>query len=125
MAEDGDVEIPLITDDALAARLAGLVPAEETQPEAGVEVHETRVVVVGLISVAAIAGFKRHLTRLPGVTAVGVTSGPNGEFIFAISHAATANLRDTIPNLPGFAARVTGGDESTIDVSAHDPESDA
>jgi hypothetical protein len=44
-------EIPVIGDDALAARLAGLVPDADT---AATEAHTTRVVVTGLVSVASI-----------------------------------------------------------------------
>ena len=66
------------------------------------------VVVTGLVSVASIAGFKRHLGRVPGVQSVGVSSGPDGEFVFAVTHGADVVLRDAIPTLPGFGARVTG-----------------
>jgi hypothetical protein len=120
-------EIPTIADDALAARLAGLVPgtADESAPSASGEAATTQVVVTGLVSVASIASFKRHLGRVPGVQSVGVSSGPEGEFIFAVHHGSDINLRDAIPGLPGFRARVVGGKDSTVEVAAHDPESGA
>ena len=52
------------------------------------EPHTTRVVVTGLVSVASIAGFKRNLSRVAGVQSVGVSSGPDGEFVFAVNHDA-------------------------------------
>jgi hypothetical protein len=119
-------EIPTIGDDALAARLAGLVPAgAEGSAAAPAQPHATQVVVVGLVSVASIASFKRHLGRLAGVQSVGVSSGPDGEFVFAVHHAPDVVLRELIPSLPGFQARVTGGAEGTIQVTARDPESEA
>ena len=116
-------EIPAIGEEALAARLAGFMPA--TEVEASSESQVTRVVVVGLVSVASIASFKRHLGRLPGVQAVGVSSGPDGEFVFAVTHEPGLALTDTVPTLPGFQARVTGSEDGAISVTAHDPESDS
>jgi hypothetical protein len=117
-------EIPEIGDDALAARLAGLVPGKGSDKGRSSESTSTQVVVVGLVSVASIASFKRHLGRLPGVQSVGVSSGPDGEFLFAVHHSADVVLRDAIPSMPSFQARVTGHGEGTLNVSAHDPESD-
>jgi hypothetical protein len=76
------------------------------------------------VSVASIASFKRHLGRMAGVASVGVTSGPEGEFIFAVTHGPDLVLRDAVPAMPGFQARVTGGDDSTVQVTARDPESE-
>jgi hypothetical protein len=120
-ADGSDEPMPDLGDDIIAARLAGIVSKQEaTAPETA----DTRVVVVGLVSVASIAGFKRHLSRVQGVSHVGVTSGPEGEFIFAVTHDASISLRDAIPGLPGFAARVTGDVEGGLAVTAHDPETD-
>jgi hypothetical protein len=119
-------EIPTIADDALAARLAGLVGAQADEPAPrSAEPTSTQVVVTGLVSVASIASFKRHLGRLPGVQGVGVSSGPDGEFVFAVRHTADVILRDAIPSLPAFQARVTAADPGTIQVTARDPESEA
>jgi hypothetical protein len=133
-----DDEIEEIADDALAARLAGLVPAASADGEHdGFASHSddhaaaepptahTSVVVTGLISVASIASFKRHLARVPSVRTVGVTSGPDGEFVFAVSHDPGLDLRDVVPGLPGFGARVTESGDGVIKATAHDVESGA
>jgi hypothetical protein len=109
--------IPAIDEDALAARLAGLTSAPEAAPEA-----TTQLVVTGLVSVASIAGFKRHLGRVSGVRSVGVASGPDGEFLFNVAHEPTIDLRDAVPTLPGFAARVTGSGDGILNVTAQDTE---
>ena len=114
-------EITVIADDALAARLAGLVPDAEI---AGADSLTTRVVVTGLVSVASIAGFKRQLSRVAGVRSVGVSSGPDGEFLFAVAHDSSIVLRDAITTLPGFGARVTAESDGELTVSARDPESE-
>jgi hypothetical protein len=54
-----------------------------------------------------------------------VSSGPDGEFVFAVNHGSDVALRDAIPSLPSFQARVTGSADGVIHVTAHDPESDA
>jgi hypothetical protein len=117
---DAGEEIPVIADDALAARLAGLVP--ETT-ESG-ETSTTRVVVTGLVSVASIAGFKRNLARLSGVHSVGVTSGPDGEFVFSVNHDPSMGLGEQITTLPGFGARVTNEGPGELTVAARDPEAE-
>jgi hypothetical protein len=121
--EGGADEIATFSDDALAARLAGLVPAEGEAVHA--DLRATRVLVTGLVSVASIASFKRQLGRLEGVSSVGVSSGPDGEFIFAVNHAPDVSLRDAIPTLSGFAARVTDTTDDTVTVAARDPETEA
>jgi hypothetical protein len=128
-AAAADEEIPTIDDDALAARLAGLVPPSgSTQPTprpvAPKAAATSQVVVTGLVSVASIASFKRHLGRVAGVQSVGVSSGPDGEFVFKVAHGADVNLPDAIPTLPGFEARVTGTGDGVVNVSARDPESE-
>jgi len=115
-------EIPTIGDDALAARLAGLVGPESNSAAAPSEPNATQVIVTGLISVASIASFKRHLGRLPGVQSVGVSSGPDGEFVFAVRHSPDVILREAIPALPAFQARVTSSTGGNIEVTARDPE---
>jgi hypothetical protein len=127
-AGSADDEIATMSDDALAARLAGLVPDRATPEQrpaksAGASTT-TQVVVVGLVSVASIASFKRHLGRIPGVQSVGVSSGPDGEFVFAVNHAEDVSLRDVVPTVPGFQARVTNAGDGVVNVTAHDPESD-
>lgn len=133
-AETVGEPIEEVSEESIAARLAGLVPSSG-QPANGRSMrhgHEPpanavteQVVVLGLTSVASIASFKRYLGRLAGVAAVGVSSGPDGEFIFKVSHEPTVVLHDLVPTLPGFAARVTGSGEGILRVSARDPETDA
>ncbi|HEX5825086.1 MAG TPA: hypothetical protein VFY18_11565 [Candidatus Limnocylindrales bacterium] len=122
-ASDGE-EIPEINDDALAARLAGLVPNRGSKAASSGSAAATQVIVVGLVSVASIASFKRHLGRVAGVQSVGVSSGPDGEFVFAVNHSADVVLREAIPSLPSFQARVTSSADGVVHVTAHDPESD-
>jgi len=112
-----------LVDASLMQRLAGLAGSNDGEPAA--ETASTQVVVVGLVSVAAIASFKRHLTRVAGVESVGVTSGPDGEFVFAVDHRADLVLADLVPTLPGFGARVSDSADGVLHVTAHDPETDA
>jgi hypothetical protein len=118
--EASDEPIPVIADDALAARLAGLVHEEPSSSET----TTTRVIVTGLVSVASIAGFKRNLARVPGVQSVGVSSGPDGEFVFAVSHDAGLSLSEAIATLPGFGTRVTAESPGQLTVAARDPEAE-
>ncbi|HEX5824519.1 MAG TPA: hypothetical protein VFY18_08690 [Candidatus Limnocylindrales bacterium] len=122
-ADDTNQEIPTIAEEVVAARLAGLVPPSDAGDPS--ERLTTRVVVSGLVSVASIAAFKRGVARTHGVASVGVTSGPDGEFVFMVSHNPTVDLKEVIPELPGFGARVTGDSEDGFVVSARDPEAHA
>jgi len=109
-----------LADEAVDARLAGGRGAA-AKPAS---VESTQVVVVGLVSVASIATFKRQLGRLPGVKNVGVSSGPDGEFIFTVGHGSDTSLNQLIPTLPAFQARVVSEREGVLNVSAHDPEAE-
>jgi hypothetical protein len=109
--------------ETFSERLANLMPGHG-EGEAGDEPRTTQVVVSGLVSVASIASFKRHLGRLPGVQTVAVASGPEGEFVFNVTHRADLSFRDVIPTMPGFAARVTGSGDGTLQVAARDPEAE-
>ena len=62
----------------------------------------TRVVVTGLVSVASIAGFKRHLSRVSGVQSVGVSSGPEGEFVFEVTHDPPSSSATSITDPAGL-----------------------
>ncbi len=106
-------------------RLASLLPGHaEGMTGADGEPRTTQVVVTGLVSVASIASFKRHLGRLGGVTGVAVASGPDGEFIFNVGHRPDVSFRDAIPTMPGFAARVVATGDGVVSVTAHDPEAE-
>ncbi|MCU0482737.1 MAG: hypothetical protein MUC54_00430 [Chloroflexi bacterium] len=109
-------------EESVSARLAGLVAPAAGDVREPASTVTSQVVVVGLVSVASIASFKRHLGRLSGVTHVGVSSGPDGEFVYAVSHDPTVVLADLVPSIPGFGARVTGAGDGIINVSAGDPE---
>ena len=125
--------LPIINAAQAEAEAAAAAEAEEAEAQAAAEreaaarpatVESTQVVVVGLVSVASIATFKRQLGRLPGVKNVGVSSGPDGEFIFTVGHGSDISLGDLIPTLPAFQARVVSEREGVLNVSAHDPEAE-
>ncbi len=118
--------VAVLGDEALATRLASLVPSgpDPLRPAPGPSTMTTQVVVVGLVSVASIASFKRHLTRVPGVQSVGVSSGPDGEFVFTAVHHDDVAIHEVVPTLPGFQARVSSAGEGIVRVTARDPESE-
>ncbi len=109
--------------ETFADRLASLLP-NQGEGSADDEPRTTQVIVSGLVSVASIASFKRHLGRLAGVQNVAVASGPEGEFVFNVTHRADVSFRDAIPTMPGFAARVTSAGDGVVHVTARDPETD-
>lgn len=111
-------------EESYTGRLASLLPSHAEGLADG-EPRTTQVIVSGLVSVASIASFKRHLGRLAGVQAVAVASGPDGEFVFNVTHRPDVSFRDALPTMPGFAARVTSTDDSSVHVTARDPESEA
>ena len=104
-------------------RLASLLSSHADSSD-DAEPRTTQVVVTGLVSVASIASFKRHLGRLAGVLTVGVASGPSGEFVFNVTHRPDVSFKDVIPSMPGFAARVTGTGDGVVSVTARDPEAE-
>ncbi|MGZ6259066.1 MAG: hypothetical protein ACXWQ6_11410, partial [Candidatus Limnocylindrales bacterium] len=118
-------EIPESEADIVAARLNGLVPDHVGAIQRAAPAEDmvsTQVIVTGLVSVASIASFKRHLSRLAGVNSVGVSSGPDGEFIFKANHTPATNLKDLLPSISGYSVRVTSAGDGVINVSARDPE---
>jgi hypothetical protein len=127
---DGDLGSLDDVDDEASATEDGTNGAEEgpaepvaelgTAPEMSNEQATTRVVVVGLISVASIANFKRSLSRIGGVWSIGVSSGPNGEFVFSVSHNAGLLLASEIVAMPTFKSQLTAESEGEIQVSAQD-----
>jgi hypothetical protein len=110
--------------ESFTDRLASLLPGHGANGGDG-EPQMSQVVVAGLISVASIASFKRHLGRVPGVSNVAVASGPDGEFVFNVTHQPDVAFRDVIPTMPGFAARVTNVADNLVHVTARDPESES
>jgi hypothetical protein len=97
-------------------------PTEAMPPfDAGRDAQATaRVVVAGLVSVASIANFKRSLARIAGVRSIGVSSGPDGDFVFSVSHDAGVALSNEIVAMSAFESQVTGESDGEIQVSAHD-----
>jgi hypothetical protein len=128
-AEAAAMSNGLDADDGLsmlaAARLDALTETpgvEGADRSSGTDRLTTRVVVRGLVSVASIATFKRTLGRVQGVAAIGVASGPDGEFVFTVSHDNNLNLTEAITGLPGFDAKIASETPGNIEVSAHDPD---
>jgi hypothetical protein len=80
----------------------------------------TRVVVSGLISVASIANFKRSVARITGVSSIGVSSGPDGDFVFTVSHEVGLALARQIESMSAFDSHVDAESDGEIQVSAHD-----
>ncbi len=113
-------EQPTIAAVLEAPAKGGESVAAEGEPAE--QVRETTVVVDGLVSVASIATFKRNVGRLEGVSSVTVTSGPDGEFLFAVKHETYAAIEAGLPGMPGFGVRVLEAGNGTIRLSAHDPE---
>jgi hypothetical protein len=109
---------PAVDHEAAAAALAAT--ADDSPPQG--ERATTRVMVTGLVSVASIATFKRSLGRVPGVSTIGVASGPDGEFVFTVSHDAGIGLVEAIAGLPGFEAHITAETHGGLEVTAHDPD---
>lgn len=104
--------------EAMLDRLGAMATAPEAAPEA----VTTGLSVVGLASVASIAGFKRALARIHGVRSVSVASGPGGDFVFTVAHDPETDLRSAIPAIPGFAAVIGPDADGVVTVTATDPE---
>jgi hypothetical protein len=109
---------PESLDAHVVERLAAFASPVPGAEGGSVESTTSRVAVVGLISVASIAGFKRALGRSPGVTGVTVASGPNGDFIFTVHHGLTTDLVAVIGGLEGFATTVNQDEDGNLAVSA-------
>jgi len=84
--------------------------------------YPTEIVVVGLVSVASIATFKRLLGRTPGIRAVHVSSGPSGEFVFGINHDQGVDVQKALMDLPDFDAQVVDIVNNVISAVVTDPE---
>lgn len=82
----------------------------------------TRLSVVGLISVASIAGFKRAVAKAAGIEKISVASGPGGEFIFTVLHAPTVDLSEVVGRLDGFSTAITSDEAGVLSVTASLPD---
>jgi hypothetical protein len=119
MVSSTDDEVAELADDDVARRLDAFTI--HTAPST--DTVTSQLAVVGLVSVASIAGFKRALAKTHGVRSVTVASGPSGDFLFSVSHDPETDLRSTVPTLDGFAAAITGDADGVLTVTATDPES--
>jgi hypothetical protein len=106
-------------------------PAAEAPTEApatrapGAAVTSTTVIVVGLVNIASIASFKRHVSGLHGVRSVAVSSSPGGEFVFKVTHDPDLALGDEVTLLPDFGARIVESEPGMLKVAARDPGASA
>ena len=92
---------------------------DDTGPFSGVPVEsQTRVLVSGLASIAAISAFKVALGRLTGITSVNVTAAVDGEFVFSVTHAEYTDLRPLLPHLPGFTVTIRSDEGGILRVDA-------
>ncbi|HEX5590577.1 MAG TPA: ATP synthase F0 subunit B [Candidatus Limnocylindrales bacterium] len=114
---DPDDQVEPIGEADVIRRLETFAPSAPATDTA-----TSRVAVVGLVSVASIAGFKRAIARIAGVRSVTVASGPSGEFVFSINHDPETDLASAVPALEGFRAAITGEDDGVLTVTASDPE---
>lgn len=111
-------EAEALADDDVARRLDAF-----TSHPAGAEPTTSRLAVIGLVSVASIAGFKRALAKSHGIRSVTVASGPSGDFVFTVTHDPETDLRSTVPALDGYAPVITGDADGVLTVTATDPDS--
>jgi len=82
----------------------------------------TQIAVVGLVSVASIATFKRLLSRAPGIHSVQVASGPDGEFVFSATHDQGCDVAAVVASLQGFEVQVVDLGPGVVNARAVDPE---
>ena len=83
---------------------AAVVPDGHVGATSEDDAIETRLSVVGLVSVASIAGFKRAIAKATGVESVTVASGPGGDFVYSVRHAHSTDLRAVVTSLDEFTA---------------------
>jgi hypothetical protein len=107
-------------DQPIADAAEAVVSEAPVQPRPS-EPGRQKVVVSGLATVAGISAFKSALGQLDGVQSVSVMAGDPGTFVFTIAHDPAMDLRAALPDLSGFAARITADDGDTVNVSAQEP----
>jgi hypothetical protein len=118
-ATPADVPEARLEPDAAAAAEAEAIADLDHEPGDGEE--WTRVVVSGLSSVAGISAFKGALGHLSGVTSVSVSTGADEDFVFAVAHASTTDLRRAVPAFAGFGAQMTLDDGEVISFTVKEP----
>jgi hypothetical protein len=121
VAPDDRTDVSAATGKSPTGRSAAVIGGRvDTRSDA--EPVSSQIIVTGLVSVASIAGFKRGLARLTGIRAVTVASGPEGAFVFNVSHSPDVRFRELVPTVAGFSAEVTGDVNGVVRVTARDPE---
>jgi hypothetical protein len=85
-------------------------------------VTRTQVAVMGLVSVASIATFKRLLAREAGIRSVQVASGPDGEFLFTAAHDEGVDMPAAVAGIQGFDIEVVDSKPGNVSARAVDPE---
>ena len=110
--------------EAIAPDIEQAAP-EAAAPEPPPVPVETPLVVVGLVSVASIAAFKRAVGRLAGVSGVSVSSGPDGDFVFTVNHVAGTDLATEVAALDTYHPVVTTRTDGAIAVTVTEPDTDA
>jgi hypothetical protein len=115
--DEATSESPSESPQAAESAPAESMTSYDAAPEAQAT---TRITVAGLISVASIANFKRSLARIAGVWTIGVSSGPNGDFVFTVSHDGSLSLSSEIAAMSAFETQLIGESDGEIQVSARD-----
>ncbi|MBW3613328.1 MAG: hypothetical protein KY392_05645 [Chloroflexi bacterium] len=128
-------EVHPAEEEVLAARLAELEEKGEASPATAAAASAepapttandgasvtTDIVVKGLGSFGAITGFRQSLSGQSGITAVALSLGQNGEFVFRASHAPGFDLAGAITAMEGDGAtvepRAEGGLRVTLERS--------
>lgn len=116
---------PFAFEDEAAHPAGADGPSADTAPMAdqmAASRVERRLMVTGLASVASIAGFRRALARIAGVTAVSVTSGPDGEFVFSVAHGPDTDLPAAVAGLSAFRPVLDLRADGTITASVTEPD---
>jgi len=112
------------SDDLSAEEMVGLLGIDTGSADDAADTNaneQTRVVVSGLASVAGISAFKGALGQVPGVTSVSVSTGTDDEFVFAVAHASTTDLRRAVPAFAGFGAEMSLDDGEAISFTVKEP----
>lgn len=110
-ADDASRADGLDADAAAAAEAEALLGLDE----------KTQLVVSGLSSVGAIAAFKGALLNSPGVSAVSVNAGDNGDVLITMTHAAGTDVRRALRDIEAFQPAVIADDGATLVVVAREP----
>lgn len=109
-----EAEAPADALDAAAAAAA------EAEALIGLD-EKTQLIVSGLTNVGSIAAFKAAILASPGVNAVSVNAGEEGDVLITISHAADADMRHAVRAIEAFQPAVIADDGTTLVIVAREP----